>query len=364
VLCIRLDALGDVLLTAPAMRALKAAHPARRITLCTSSAGASAAPLLPFVDDVLVYDAPWMRAAEGARSAADLVERLRARRFDAAVDFTVYSQSPLPAALVCLQADVPLRLAHCRENPYRLLTDWVRELEPERGVRHEARRQLDLVAAVGVPAAGDAVGVSVPAEARRAMRRRLAEHDLLPWHPWIALHPGASAASRRYPADGFVAAGRALASRGHRLVVVGSDAERDLAREIAAAVGDAAVSLAGETMLVELAALLEQARLLVANNSGPMHLAAAVGTPVVALYALTNPQHAPWQVPHRLLSRDVPCRWCYRSVCPEGHHACLRGVPPDAIVAAVDGLLAETRARPARAPAVSPPPSEALEARG
>ena len=79
--------------------------------------------------------------------------------------------------------------------------------------------------------------------------------------------------------------------------------------------------------------------MLVSNNSGPVHVAAAVGTPVVDLYALTNPQHTPWGVPHRVLFHDVPCRYCYKSVCPEGHHDCLRRVPPKAVVEAALSLL-------------------------
>jgi hypothetical protein len=103
-------------------------------------------------------------------------------------------------------------------------------------------------------------------------------------------------------------------------------------------------SLAGCLDLVELAALLEAAPLLVANNTGPVHVAAAVGTPVVDIYALTNPQHTPWGVPSRVLFHDVPCRFCYKSRCPLGHHACLRQVSPDAVVEAVRDLHAETRA--------------------
>ncbi len=99
------------------------------------------------------------------------------------------------------------------------------------------------------------------------------------------------------------------------------------------------VSLAGRLSLEELAALLELAPLLIANNTGPAHLAAAVGTPVVSLYALTNPQHTPWGVPSRVLSQDVPCRWCYKSTCPEGHHLCLRGVAPAEVASAALALL-------------------------
>src|SRR5581483_416306 len=97
---------------------------------------------------------------------------------------------------------------------------------------------------------------------------------------------------------------------------------------------------AGELTLGELAALLAAAPLLIANNTGPVHLAAAVGCPVVDLYALTNPQHTPWRVPHRVLSHDVPCRWCYKSTCPEGHHSCLRSVEAAAVVGAALELLA------------------------
>jgi len=108
------------------------------------------------------------------------------------------------------------------------------------------------------------------------------------------------------------------------------------------------VDLAGALTLGEFIALLDSASLLIANNSGPVHLAAALGTPVVDLYALTNPQHTPWMTPHRVLYRDVPCRWCYRGDCPEGHHACLRGVPPAEVAQAARELLEPALAPPAR----------------
>jgi ADP-heptose:LPS heptosyltransferase len=152
VLGIRLDAIGDVLMTEPALRALAQSLPGRQLTLLTSSSGQEAARLIPYLEEVVVYDAPWMKATSARSSSADdlaMVECLRARRFDAAVIFTVYTQSALPGAWLCCLADIPLRAAHCRENPYRLLTDWVRETEPDIRIRHEVRRQLDLVASVG-----------------------------------------------------------------------------------------------------------------------------------------------------------------------------------------------------------------------
>jgi lipopolysaccharide heptosyltransferase II len=349
VLAVRLDALGDVLMTTPALAALKQSRTDRRVTLLTSSAGDAIAPLLPMLDGALVHDVPWMKATpprpDGSAERA-LVERLRQARFDAAVIFTVFSQSPLPAALLCVLADIPLRLAHARENPYQLLTHWVPEPEPQQFVRHEAQRQLDLVAAVGCVPTDPRLAVRVRPRVRRQMRERLATLGLRLDEPWIAVHPGASAPSRRYPPELFAAAVRMLVDElGYQVVFTGSASEHVLVEQIRAAAGVASFSLAGETTLEELAAVLAEAPLLISNNTGPVHLAAAVGTPVVDLYALTNPQHAPWQVPHELLFHEVPCRNCYKSVCPEGHHDCLRGVTPETVVAAACRLL-EHEARP------------------
>lgn len=340
-LCVRLDSLGDVLMTTPAIRALRASAPGRQISLLTSPSGAAVARLVPEIDEVLIYEPPWMKATPPrADSAVDRaqVEALRAGQFDGAVIFTVYSQSPLPPALLCYLADVPLRLAHCHENPYQLLTDWVRDPEPLDPPRHEVRRQLDLVAAIGARTDDERLSLRVPPAAEAHVGRLLRERGLVGGRPWAVLHPGSTAASRRYPPELFAEAARRLvAEHGWSLVLTGSADERPLTDEIAARAGVPLHDLAGTLGLPELAALIAAAPLLIANNTGPAHVAAAVGTPVVSLYALTNPQHTPWLVPSRVLSSDVPCRWCYRSVCPEGHQACLRRVPPAAVVdAALD----------------------------
>jgi ADP-heptose:LPS heptosyltransferase len=123
-------------------------------------------------------------------------------------------------------------------------------------------------------------------------------------------------------------------------VLTGAPDEAELVASIAEPLGDAAVRLDGQLSLGELAALLTVAPLLVSNNTGPVHLAAAIGTPVVVLYALTNLQHGPWQVRSKVLSHPVPCAGCRKSVCPLGHHLCLRGVPPEDVVAAVRDLAA------------------------
>ena len=342
VLCVRLDAMGDVLMTTPALRALRESAPGRRITLLTSPAGAEVAALVPEVDHVLVFQAPWIKAT-GAdpdpRHDLEFVERLRDRGHDAAVIFTVFTQSPLPAAYLCHLAGIPLRLAQSRENPYHRRSDGVPESDSFPDPRHEVRRQLDLVASVGARTRDERLSLAVPEMARARIDRLLKDAHVDPTRPWAVIHPGASAPSRRYQPDGFAAAARMLALEGWQIAFTGAQDERELVEGIRLAMAAPSVSFVGVLDLAGLAALIEAAPLLISNNTGPVHVAAAVGTPVVDLYALTNPQHTPWAVPNRVLSHHVPCRDCLKSVCPMGHHDCLRLVPPESIVEAARELV-------------------------
>jgi lipopolysaccharide heptosyltransferase II len=341
VLGIRLDNVGDVLMTTPALRALKESGDRRELTLLTSSTGAPLRVHLPFVDAVWCYDAPWVKQSATDISCAadfDTISRLAAGGFDAAVIFTVYSQSALPAALMCRLAGIPLRLAHSRENPYQLLSHWVPETEPAMQVRHEVRRQLDLVRTIGAHTDDERLAFHVRDADRAALARWLPSDGT----PLVVIHPGASAASRRWPVERFAMTADALRrGRAVTIAVTGSADESGLVEQVRAAAGGNALPLPGALSIGELGALLEAADLLISNNSGPVHVAAALGTPVVDLYALTNPQHTPWRVPHRTLNIDVPCKYCYKSICPQGHHACLSGVSVDTVLAAAEALLDE-----------------------
>jgi len=345
ILCVRLDNAGDVVMTTPALRALKEACPERKITLLTSPPGARIAGLIPEVDRCIVYGAPWVKATAPCRDARGeyaLIRALKRERFDAAVIFTVYSQSPLPAAFLCYMSGIPERLAHCRENPYQLLTRWVPDPEPKEYVRHEVERQLDLVASVGCSPRRDGLSLKVPDAAYRRLERILAREGVDPQRPRIVLHCGSSAPSRRYPKGSFAKAARLLFKEtGFTLLFSGTQEEREDIESIRAQAAVPSVSLAGKMNLEELAALLSRSALLISNNTGPVHIAAALGTRVVDLYALTNPQHTPWKVASRVLSHDVPCRYCYKSICPEGHQRCLAMVPAEAVVHAAKELLCE-----------------------
>jgi lipopolysaccharide heptosyltransferase II len=329
---------------------MKEAVRGRRITLLTSQSGAEAAKVMDCVDSVITYAAPWMKAtATRFNSCPDrcLTRRLRRARFDAAVAFTCFSQSALPAALLCYTADIPLRAAHCRENPYQLLTDWVRETEPQEGIRHEVERQLALAESLGAKVTDNHIRLSVPISAQQDAVRRLRSAGVDPGSPWIVMHVGATAPSRRWPTEYFVDVADVLSAEHHlQVVFTGTGGERDLVESVRSRMAMPSHSLVGQLNIVELAGLLSEAPLLISNNTGPVHLAAGVGTPVVDVYALTNSQHGPWQCPSRVLSYDVECKYCFRSVCPEGHHLCLRGVTPRDVIEAALELLELTDKRP------------------
>ncbi|MDH0868155.1 glycosyltransferase family 9 protein [Mitsuaria sp. GD03876] len=397
VLLIRLDNLGDVLMTTPAIAAVRESLPDARLTLLAAPSMAGLAPHLPEVDEIVGFHAPWMKAGATAldamgsvaesgpdRGAAsrggherDLLARLMKDRHDAAIVFTVCTQSVFPAATLCRLAGIPNVAGHARERAYGLLSDEI----PDRdeicdGMRHEVRRQLDLVAALGMRTRDERLRFRVLDGDRIAVRRALDAAGLRPGQPFVLLHPGASAPSRRYPAGRFGEAARqlrqALAPAGDGLgarrvggrasfggtppaiVLCGGPGEEGLVREMRDALGGEALLPTSTSGIGELGALIAEADLLIANNSGPVHLAAAVGTPVVDLYALTNPQHTPWLVPSRVLFHDVPCRFCQKSVCPEGHHACLTGVMPDQVAEAAISLLHPPGRRPAATASAEP----------
>jgi ADP-heptose:LPS heptosyltransferase len=329
VLAVRLDSEGDVLLAGPAIRAL--AHGADRVTLLCGPRGRGAAELLPGVDELLVWHAPWIDPEPDPVDRADvdaLVARLSALRLDAAVIFGSFHQSPLPTALVLRMAGVPFVAATSEDYPGALLD--VRHRIA--GDVHEVERALDLAAAAGhVLPPGDDAALQI-----RRGRSALA----VPAGDYVVVHPGASVPARAWGPDRNAELVDALVAAGRRVVVTGAPAEAELTAMVAGPPRADVTDLGGRTTLAQLAEVLATARCLVVGNTGPAHLAAAVGTPVVSLFAPTVPavRWRPWRVPHELLRVDVPCAGCRARVCPVPGHPCLAGVAVADVARAVERL--------------------------
>jgi ADP-heptose:LPS heptosyltransferase len=358
VLAIRLDNLGDVLVTTPAIHAMRESLPDATITLLASPVGAQAGRLNPDVDEVIVYNAPWMdpwsRLPLDPAREMEVIAQLSAGRYDAAVIFSSFRQSPLPAAYLCYLAGIPLRLAASIDGPGSLLT--TRHRHPEQ-MMHEVERGLDLVAAVGMRTSDDRLVLRVPDGAREEVTSLVSDQ-----RPLIVVHPGCSMPARTYPWEQYVEVVDTLVQDlGAWVVLTGTDDERPLVDAILAHVKPwiraQVTTVAGSLAFPAFCALVEAADVVVTNNTGPMHMAAALGTPVVALFALTNPpeQWGPWKVPHRMLWHEVPCRLCYSRVCPITHD-CLREVRPRQVVEAVADLLAESTLAPAPRKQTAPEP--------
>ena len=328
VLIARLDNEGDVLLAGPAVRAVAAG--AGRVTLLCGPRGSQAAALLPGVDEILVRRAEWIDPEPQPvdRAALDaFVDDLAARAFDEAIVLTSFHQSPLPLALLLRMAGVPRIAATSVDYPGSLLDVRHRISDDV----HEVERSLSLVAALGY---------ALPDGDDRALRvRRPGEAPL--GRGYVVVHPGASVPARAWAPERHAALVDALVAEGRRVAVTGGPEERELTARVAGAAG---VDLGGRTDLAGLADVLAGADCVVVGNTGPAHLAAAVGTPVVSLYAPTVPavRWRPWQVPHELLHVDVPCAGCRARECPVPGHPCLGGVDIEEVVAAV-GRLAPLR---------------------
>lgn len=367
ILAIRLDNLGDVIMLGPALRAVKAAMPKARITLLCAPAGAQAAPLLPWVDDLLVHRAIWQDASgamplDPVREMA-FIETLRAGQYDAALIFTSFSQSPYPPAMACYLAGIPVRIGQSREFGGSLLSQWV---QPLPDAAHQTDRNLHLVNAAGYAPQGAHLELHVPDATTHAADDLLRSVGIAPEEPFALLAPGASAAARRYdPARFADVAHEFIAATGWPVVVVGSarDGERMGPVLDLAATHPMVRSLVGETDVPTLVALIARAGIVFANDSGPMHMADALRRPMVILYSGTEheSQWAPRFAPSVLLREPTHCTPCHRFVCPY-HMECL-DIAPARVVDAALQLLGQTAGDGERLATKSPSHQVGIETR-
>ncbi len=338
VLLVRLDNLGDALLMTPAFRSVRRALPGAHLALLAGPAGCEVGRLNPDIDETILYRAPsedvYFRLPQDPGREMAAVEELRERNFDAAIIFTSYKQSALPAAYLCYLAGIPLRAAGSFEGSGSLLTHRHR-YEETVPPKHETLRGLELTEFLGFPPVEPEM-VLVPREEHEEGAVRLLEQHAV--ERFAIVHPGSSASSRTYPAQRYAAVVEGLAQKGGLPVLVtGGPGEEELSRRVA---GSAGIPVGGETSFGEFAALVWRAAVVVTNNTGTTHVASAMKTPVVTVFAGTNPpeQWGPWRTPSHLITHPVPCAPCYKRVCPIGHE-CLTGIAPHSVVDAALDLL-------------------------
>lgn len=328
----RLDSAGDVLITGPAVRAVAETHDV--VTFLAGPRGRAAAELLPGVDDLIEWQAPWVDFDSPELTAGHveaLVKQLRDLAPDRVYIFTSFHQSPLPLALICRMASVPWVGAISEDYPGTLLD--LRHHVPDGIPEPERALSLARAADCELPAGDDGtLRVRQPPPLAPELMETLGDR------PFVVFHPGAAVPARRPTLERSARMVEALVGAGHRVVVTGDPSERDLTAAVA---GHTAVDLGGRTTLDTLAAVYAAARVVIAPNTGPAHLAAAVGTPVVSLFAPVVPasQWSPYGANVvRLGDQQAPCRLTRARVCPVAGHPCLDGITDDELLRAVNRI--------------------------
>lgn len=338
ILLVKLSSFGDVLHALPTLEALRAAYPKGHITWLVEAAYA---PLLaghPALDEV--WEAPRLRPGEVIQGAnprllAALLRRLRARPFDLVLDLQGLLKSAVWAAL----ARSPRKVGYdrTRELSYLALTERVPSYDPE---AHAVWRYLNLARHLGAP---DCTPPARP-RFRLGLDAGVDLSCLLPdagRRPLAVLHPGARWASKLWPAASWAGLARWLSrEKGFQVAVTGSAADRALAAPIGAGLEGAVINLAGRTSLAELAGVLKAARLMVTTDTGAMHLAAALGTPVAALFGPTAPwRTGPFGAGHHIVRLGLDCSPCFKRRCPEPR--CLTDLPLAAVQEACEKILSQ-----------------------
>ena len=325
--------LGDAVMMGSLAARLKAARPERRIVVLTPAHLESLVQRLPGVDDALInpFAHGALKLGERARFGASL-----RGRFDAAIVLPHSWKS----ALVPFFAGIPRRTGFVGEARYGLLTD-ARPLD-----KAALPRMVDRfcrLADAPVAEAGEAPWPQLAADPG-LVEAALTRFGLDGGAPAVALCVGAEfGPAKRWPAAHFAALGERLAADGCAVWVLGGPGDAPIGAEVAA-LAPQIVNLAGRTTLAEAIDLIAAARAVVSNDSGLMHVAAALGRPVVGLYGATSPEFTPpLGADAVILYEDLPCRPCGERVCPLGHFKCLNDLAPDRVLAALRPLLDQAR---------------------
>lgn len=362
VLLVKPSAVGDVVHTLPVLTKLRARYPAARIDWLLTPAIAELMGNHPALSNVVLFHRQDFGRLWRSRRAAgrlwELVRELRRARYDLVLDL----HGQFRSALVCLATAAPVRVGFDRPRRSVRATSAPRPRSAYRhcwtGARegswlaythripvptldvHAVDRYLWLQPILGLPAGPPEFHVPVPDESNRRVADKLRAHGVRA--ALAVLVPGTIWETKHWPPERFAEVGRHLARLGYSVVLAGTLRERARCRAVAAAC-PGAVDLCGQTSLSELAALLRRAAVCVTNDSGSMHLAVALGRPVVSVFGPTEPMWVgPYRRPGAVVRAEMPCAPCYLrrlSSCAHGH-ACMREVTAAALIERLERTLA------------------------
>jgi heptosyltransferase-2 len=356
ILVIRLDAIGDVVLSTPFLRELRRVYPDARITLLVAPHALNLVETCPYIDRVLSLRLPWPTRlwhplSRRLTSLSFARGHLWRERYDLAI-VPRWGVDRYEAMVIAFLSGARSRVGFAEAAPMgrptkrRRFDGFLTQVVDDRSVKHEVRRNLDLLSALGMSASEDMLEVWLSEEDEAWAKEIVASQA----EPLVALAPGAGSPKRRWPIDRFVAVGRWLEDAGARLVIVGGAGEEQLGRELQRRLRSDVIDLTNKTTLRQCCAILRHCSLFCGNDAGPMHLAAAVRVPVVEischsgagdeLHPNSPARFGPWGVPHRIVRPDIPVDGCTTGCTASGPH-CILSVQTDSVIAAIESLRDE-----------------------
>jgi heptosyltransferase-2 len=339
ILVVQTAFLGDVVLTLPLLEALRQRFPDARIELLTVPAHALMLQDQPGVEAVLTYDK--RGSQRGIRGFVSIARHIRAQGYDVVLS----PHRSLRSALLVACSGSTRRIGFDRP-----LTRWAYTATVVRTARtHEIERNLQLLSALGIEPASisSRLLLHVPPEGRQRAEAYFARCGMAPEAVLVGLIPGSQWGTKRWPAERFATLSERLARtlRTH-VVLFGGPQDRAIADVITGACRTPVFDLVGQTPLQDLPAYLERCTVVVSNDTGPMHIAAALGKPILALFGPTTPAlgFAPYGVPWEEVSVPLPCRPCHihgPHRCPLEHWRCMMDISVEQVASGVQRLLAQ-----------------------
>lgn len=279
ILVVRTDRVGDVVLTIPSIRALRKSYPAARISVWVSPTTRDLVEGLSFIDEVIVED-----RASGFGAFAKLVALLRKKKFDLAIIYHTKKH----ANSACFLAGIPLRVGY-KNNKFGFLLNHPVEDKRHLGLRHEAEYCMDLLKEIGVAPGSFELEVALQKE-NEDWAAQFFSNQALGGRPVVALHPSATSPTKLWPAASYAAlAKRLIKEFNAKIVIVGDQTAKLAVAEINAGIPEGLIDLTCQTSVGQLASILKRCSILISNDSGPAHLAAAVGIPVISLFLRNQP---------------------------------------------------------------------------